>query len=133
MNRIHENLPSADLDRGDSSNFETASYCKISGLAPTSACRSRGNVATGRFWIGDAPTEYCDECSYYRPSTNKKNNNSSSNNNNNNNDDEPETETPNTSENNNNNNNGDNNNQTTENNNSNTGETTAPVDPETAA
>ena len=130
MNRIHENLPSADLDRGDSSNFETASYCKISGLAPTSACRSRGNVATGRFWIGDAPTEYCDECSYYRPSTNKKNNNSSSNNNN---DDEPETETPNTSENNNNNNNGDNNNQTTENNNSNTGETTAPVDPETAA
>lgn len=130
MNRIHENLPSADLDRGDSSNFETASYCKISGLAPTSACRSRGNVATGRFWIGDAPTEYCDECSYYRPSTNKNNNNSSSNNNN---DDEPETETPNTSENNNNNNNGDNNNQTTENNNSNTGETTAPVDPETAA
>ena len=130
MNRIHENLPSADLDRGDSSNFETASYCKISGLAPTSACRSRGNVATGRFWIGDTPTEYCDECSYYRPSTNKNNNNSSSNNNN---DDEPETETPNTSENNNNNNNGDNNNQTTENNNSNTGETTAPVDPETAA
>lgn len=130
MNRIHENLPSADLDRGDNSNFETASYCKISGLAPTSACRSRGNVATGRFWIGDAPTEYCDECSYYRPSTNKKNNNSSSNNNN---DDEPETETPNTSENNNNNNNVDNNNQTTENNNSNTGETTAPVDPETAA
>ena len=130
MNRIHENLPSADLDRGDSSNFETASYCKISGLAPTSACRSRGNVATGRFWIGDTPTEYCDECSYYRPSTNKNNNNSSSNNNN---DDEPETDTPNTSENNNNNNNGENNNQTTENNNSNTGETTAPVDPETAA
>ena len=130
MNRIHENLPSADLDRGDSSNFETASYCKISGLAPTSACRSRGNVATGRFWIGDAPTEYCDECSYYRPSTNKNNNNSMSNHNN---DDERETETPNTSENNNTNNNGDNNNQTTENNNSNTGETTAPVDPETAA
>ena len=129
MNRIHENLPSADLDRGDSSNFETASYCKMSGLAPTSACRSRGNVATGRFWIGDAPTEYCDECSYYRPSTNKHNSYDDDDN------DEPQTETPKDPENTDNGNNT-NENSSTENNNSgqeNTGETTAPVDPENAA
>ncbi len=129
MNRIHENLPSADLDRGDSSNFETASYCKISGLAPTSACRSRGNVATGRFWIGDAPTEYCDECSYYRPSTNKHNSYDDDDN------DEPQTETPKDPENTDNGNNT-NENSSTESNNSgqeNTGETTAPVDPENAA
>lgn len=129
MNRIHENLPSADLDRGDSSNFETASYCKMSGLAPTSACRSRGNVATGRFWIGDAPTEYCDECSYYRPSTNKHNSYDDDDN------DEPQTETPKDPENTDNGNNT-NENSSTESNNSgqeNTGETTAPVDPENAA
>ncbi len=132
MKRIHQNLPSADFDRGDSSNFETASYCKVSGLAPTSACRSRGNVATGRFWVGDAPTESCDVCSYYRPNNN--------NNNNDNDDDKTETPTtPETGENNGNTSDNNNNNQTNQNNNnnnnngSNTVETTTPVDPENAA
>lgn len=137
MNRIHENLPSADFDRGDSSNFETASYCKVSGLAPTSACRARGNVATGRFWIGDAPTEYCDECSYYRPSkTDNDNNNESKNENTSTSD--PENNSTENPENNNNgseqNNNGSSTNSGDNNGNSNNTETPAqPVDPENAA
>lgn len=80
MNKIHQNLPSADLDMGDSSNFVTASYCTRSGKAPSSACRANGTVATGRFWAGDEPTEICDVCRYSKP---KPSTNNSSNNNDN--------------------------------------------------
>ncbi|MDR3766527.1 MAG: PBP1A family penicillin-binding protein [Butyricicoccus sp.] len=62
MNKIHENLPSKEFDMGDDSNFETASFCTQSGLAPSSACRANGTVETGRYWKGDAPTEVCTEC-----------------------------------------------------------------------
>lgn len=62
MNKIHANLESKDFDMGDDSNFETASYCTQSGLAPSSACRANGTVETGRYWKGDAPSEVCTEC-----------------------------------------------------------------------
>lgn len=67
MNRIHTGIPSADFPRGDSSNFDIASYCTVSGLSPTASCRLRGNVATGRFWEGDAPSKSCEECRYFKP------------------------------------------------------------------
>lgn len=62
MQRIHENLASKDLDMGDDSNFERASFCTRSGLAPSSACRANGTVETGRYWKGDAPSEVCTSC-----------------------------------------------------------------------
>ena len=62
MNKIHANLESKDFDMGDDSNFETASFCTQSGLAPSSACRANGTVETGRYWKGDAPSEVCTEC-----------------------------------------------------------------------
>ena len=63
MRRIHSDLPSADFDMGDDSNFVEAAYCVDSGLAPTDACEddSRGSrVEVGRFWKGDEPTDECD-------------------------------------------------------------------------
>ena len=62
MNKIHANLEFKDFDMGDASNFETASFCTQSGLAPSSACRANGTVETGRYWKGDAPSEVCTEC-----------------------------------------------------------------------
>ena len=62
MRRIHSDLPSADFDMGDDSNFVEAAYCVDSGLAPTDACEddSRGSrVEVGRFWKGDEPTDEC--------------------------------------------------------------------------
>lgn len=62
MRRIHEDLPSAEFDMGDDSNFVRASYCEDSGMEPTGACESdaRGSrVSTGRFWKGDEPQEEC--------------------------------------------------------------------------
>lgn len=62
MRRIHSDLPSADFDMGDDSNFVEAVYCVDSGLAPTDACEddSRGSrVEVGRFWKGDEPTDEC--------------------------------------------------------------------------
>lgn len=63
MRRIHSDLPSADFDMGDDSNFVEAAYCVDSGFAPTDACEgdSRGSrVEVGRFWKGDEPTDECD-------------------------------------------------------------------------
>ena len=40
-------------------DFENASYCMDTGLAPSGACRAAGRVATGRFWKGQVPTELC--------------------------------------------------------------------------
>ena len=62
MRRIHSDLPSADFDMGDDSNFVEAAYCVDSGFAPTDACEgdSRGSrVEVGRFWKGDEPTDEC--------------------------------------------------------------------------
>lgn len=62
MRRIHSDLPSADFDMGDDSNFVDAAYCVDSGLAPTDACEddSRGSrIEIGRFWKGDEPTSEC--------------------------------------------------------------------------
>lgn len=67
MRRIHSDLPDAEFDMGDDSNFETAAYCVDSGMSPTDACESdaRGDrVEVGRFWKGDAPTEDCNLHSY---------------------------------------------------------------------
>ena len=63
MNRVHEDLESAEFDMGDSNNFEKQSYCTVSGLAPSSACRANGTVETGRYWKGDAPRKVCTKCS----------------------------------------------------------------------
>lgn len=63
MRRIHEDLPSAEFDMGDDSNFVRASYCEDSGLSPIDACEDdqRGSrVSTGRFWKGDEPEDSCD-------------------------------------------------------------------------
>lgn len=62
MRRIHDDLPNAQFDMGDDSNFIRASYCEDSGLAPVGACEndSRGSrVSTGRFWKGDEPKDSC--------------------------------------------------------------------------
>ncbi len=67
MNKVHENLEPAEFDMGDSDNFEKQSYCTVSGLAPSSACRANGTVETGRYWKGDAPSKVCTECSYVAP------------------------------------------------------------------
>ena len=67
MNRVHEDLESAEFDMGDSNNFEKQSYCTVSGFAPSSACRANGTVETGRYWKGDAPSKVCTECSYVAP------------------------------------------------------------------
>lgn len=58
MRRIHEELPSASLDRGDSSLFTNASYCTRTGLKPNGSCPT----ATGRFYKGDEPAETCGVC-----------------------------------------------------------------------
>lgn len=67
MNKVHENLEPAEFDMGDSDNFEKQSYCTVSGLAPSSACRANGTVETGRYWKGDAPSKVCTKCSYVAP------------------------------------------------------------------
>lgn len=62
MRRIHEDLPNAQFDMGDDSNFVNASYCEDSGYSPVSACSddARGSrVSTGRFWKGDEPEQDC--------------------------------------------------------------------------
>ena len=62
MRRIHADLPDAEFDMGDDSNFVNATYCIDSGMSPTDACEadSRGDrVAVGRFWKGDEPSEDC--------------------------------------------------------------------------
>ena len=45
MRRIHSDLPSADFDMGDDSNFVEAAYCVDSGLAPTDACEDDSRVS----------------------------------------------------------------------------------------
>lgn len=67
MNKIHEPLPSKHFDMGDGSNFEKASYCTVSGLSPSAACKANGTVATGRYWKGDAPKKICEVCTYVQP------------------------------------------------------------------
>ncbi len=62
MRRIHNDLPNAQFDMGDESNFVRASYCEDSGFAPVGACGddARGSrIATGRFWKGDEPEQKC--------------------------------------------------------------------------
>lgn len=62
MRRIHADLPAADFDMGNDSNFVYADYCVDSGMAPIDACEddSRGSrVETGRFWKGDQPKQEC--------------------------------------------------------------------------
>ena len=58
MARVHEGDSGLVFD-SHPQDFETASYCMDSGLAPSGACRSAGRVATGRFWKGQVPTELC--------------------------------------------------------------------------
>ncbi len=58
MNRVHEGDSGLKFD-WHPEDFETASYCMDSGLAPSGACRNAGRVATGRFWKGQVPTEIC--------------------------------------------------------------------------
>lgn len=63
MRRIHEGDSGLVFD-SHPEDFETASYCMDSGLAPSGACRAAGRVATGRFWKGQAPTELCKHQGY---------------------------------------------------------------------
>lgn len=58
MTRVHEGDSGLVFD-SHPQDFETASYCMDSGLAPSGACRAAGRVATGRFWKGQTPTELC--------------------------------------------------------------------------
>lgn len=58
MNRIHEGDSGLKFD-SHPDDFENASYCMDSGLAPSGACRNAGRVATGRFWKGKVPTDIC--------------------------------------------------------------------------
>lgn len=67
MNKIHNGLPAKGFDLGNSSNFEQASYCTVSGLVPSAACKANDTVATGRYWKGDAPNKICTICTYVLP------------------------------------------------------------------
>lgn len=63
MRRVHEGDSGLVFD-SHPQDFETASYCMDSGLAPSGACRAAGRVATGRFWKGQVPTELCSHKGY---------------------------------------------------------------------
>lgn len=63
MRRVHEGDSNLVFD-SHPQDFETASYCMDSGLAPSGACRAAGRVATGRFYKGQAPTEICKHKGY---------------------------------------------------------------------
>lgn len=58
MNRVHEGDSGLVFD-SHPQDFEIASYCMDTGLAPSGACRNAGRVASGKFWKGQAPQEMC--------------------------------------------------------------------------